>query len=81
MRGWITLLLSIALGFLLMAPLAMLFNAMNWPMFHGWALAHGTFVIAWPALTLVAYGLVLLTRQLAREYRRREASRSNSRRL
>jgi hypothetical protein len=43
-------------GFLLMWPLAWLFGVMGWPLFHGWGLAHGSFVIAWPLLS----GLVFL---------------------
>jgi hypothetical protein len=45
---------SLLLGFLLMAPLGALFNAMNWPLFHTWALAHGSFLFAWPLLTLIS---------------------------
>jgi hypothetical protein len=36
MRFAIQAVLSIVLGFFLMAPLAMLFEAMRWAMFHGW---------------------------------------------
>ena len=49
---------SIVLGFFLMIPLAMLFDAMNWPLFHSWGLAHGSFLIAWPALAAVSFGLI-----------------------
>jgi hypothetical protein len=55
MRFALQSVLSIVLGFFLMGPLAGLFEAMRWPMFHGWALAHGSFVIAWPALTIVSF--------------------------
>jgi hypothetical protein len=40
-----------------MIPLAMLFDAMNWPLFHTWALAHGAFLFAWPLLALLSYGV------------------------
>lgn len=49
---------SIVLGFFLMMPLGLLFDAMNWPLFHTWGLAHGSFVIAWPVLALVSFGLL-----------------------
>jgi hypothetical protein len=42
-------------GFLLMIPLDLIFNAMHWPIFNGWALAHGSFIIAWPLLTLAVW--------------------------
>jgi hypothetical protein len=58
--------LSVAIGFLLMFPLGALFNAMNWPLFHGWALAHGSFVIAWPLLTVVGF-LILRGTGVARK--------------
>ena len=53
--------LSVAIGFLLMFPLGALFNAMNGPLFHGWALAHGSFVIAWPVLTVVGFLILRAT--------------------
>ena len=45
----------IAIGFALMFPLGMLFDDMKWPLFHSWGLAHGSFILAWPALTLLAW--------------------------
>ena len=53
--GWLA---SIVFGFFLMIPLAMLFDAMNWPLFHSWGLAHGSFIIAWPLLTLLSFAIV-----------------------
>jgi hypothetical protein len=53
--GWLA---SIILGFFLMIPLAMLFDAMNWPLFHSWGLAHGSFIIAWPLLTLTSFAVI-----------------------
>jgi len=52
--------LPIVSGFLLMFPLAGLFDAMNWPLFHSWGLAHGSFMIAWPMLSLIVYLLLRL---------------------
>ncbi|MBS1802195.1 MAG: hypothetical protein JST28_02450 [Acidobacteria bacterium] len=49
---------SIVLGFLLMIPLSMLFDAMNWPLFHTWGLAHGSFILAWPMLTILSFGIL-----------------------
>jgi hypothetical protein len=46
---------AVVVGFLLMIPLAMLFDALNWPLFNGWALFHGSFVLAWPALSLISF--------------------------
>ena len=48
-------LIAIVGGFGLMWPLGWLFGEMNWPFFHGWALAHGTFMLAWPLLSLLLY--------------------------
>jgi hypothetical protein len=57
-----TLFISIVLGFALMFPLGWLFGIMNWPVFHGWGLVHGAFMVAWPALALVSWVLVSLMR-------------------
>jgi hypothetical protein len=46
-----------AMGFLLMFPLGMVFDDMNWPRFHSWALAHGSFHLAWPLLTLMCFAI------------------------
>jgi hypothetical protein len=46
-----------AIGFILMFPLGMLFDDMKWPLFHSWALAHGSFILAWPLLTLLTWAL------------------------
>jgi hypothetical protein len=42
-------------GFLLMLPLGMVFDDMKWPLFHGWGLAHGSFILAWLLLTLMCF--------------------------
>lgn len=54
-RIWLA---SAVIGFLLMFPLAGIFNAMNWPIFHSWGIAHGSFVIAWPILTFLSFGIL-----------------------
>jgi hypothetical protein len=69
MRFAVQAVLSIVLGFFLMGPLAMLFEAMRWAMFHSWALAHGTFVIAWPALTVVSFVALSLVPWFRRDFR------------
>jgi hypothetical protein len=51
---------SFVLGFFLMIPLAMLFDFMNWPLFHSWGIAHGSFIFAWPALTAISFLFVRL---------------------
>lgn len=57
-----------ALGFFLMVPLARLFDAMNWPVFNTWGLAHGSFVFAWPLLAYISfYFLRILIPALGRE--------------
>lgn len=61
---------AIILGFFLMAPLGMLFDKMNWPLFHTWGLAHGSFLFAWPLLTLLSFGaieILILLRQKKQE--------------
>ena len=50
-----SVLVSVVVGFVLMAPLEMLAEAMHWPLFYGWALAHGSFMLAWPMLTLLTF--------------------------
>ena len=50
---------SIMAGFVLMWPLAMTFDSHKWPMFHTWALAHGTWMFAWPVLSLIAFGIII----------------------
>jgi hypothetical protein len=42
-------------GFFLMLPVALLFNAMHWPLLGGWAMGHVGFVVAWPVLTLLSF--------------------------
>lgn len=62
---------SIVLGFFLMLPLGLLFDRMNWPLFHTWGLAHGSFIIAWPILACFSFGFLLI---LVRAWRRQRAS-------
>jgi len=49
---------AVVLGLFLIAPLGMIFDRMNWPVFHSWGLAHGSFLIAWPLLTLFSFGTI-----------------------
>lgn len=65
--GCLSVVIAGVVGFFLMIPLAMLFNAMNWPLFHGWGLAHGSFILAWPLLTLLSFGLLRGFRWLRKE--------------
>jgi membrane protein implicated in regulation of membrane protease activity len=61
-------LLAVMAGFFLMYPLAAIFDAYGWPYFNGWALAHGSLLLAWPMLTVVSFVvLVLVDRLLRRE--------------
>jgi membrane-bound ClpP family serine protease len=61
---------AIVLGLFLMVPLGLLFDAMNWPLFHTFDLAHKSFFIAWPILAF--FNLVLL-RLLIRTWRLQRA--------
>jgi hypothetical protein len=47
--------LSIPIGFISTWPLGALFEAMHWPVFHGWGLAHGAFIVAWPLLSILSF--------------------------
>ena len=55
MRTFIRSIIAIVAGFLLMWPLGHAWVALSWPTFHLWGLMHGTFVAAWPALSILAY--------------------------
>jgi hypothetical protein len=44
---------SAVVGFFLMYPLGVLFDHFNWPLFNPWALAHGSFLLAWPLCSAV----------------------------
>ena len=52
------ILLSIVAGFLLMMPLAELFDFMEWPNFNTWAMMHGNFGAAWPALAMFSFAVL-----------------------
>ena len=56
--------IAIALGFVLMFPLGMLFDVMDWALFHSWGLVHGSFILAWPLLAVLSYGLIRLLRRV-----------------
>ena len=51
MKGVLRYFLAIVGGLIFLVPLGALFDRMNWPVFHGWGLIHGSFIIAWPLLT------------------------------
>ena len=55
MRPFIRSLIAIVAGFLLMWPLGYAYTLLSWPTFHSWGLMHGTFVAAWPALSILVY--------------------------
>jgi hypothetical protein len=57
MRILFRIIVAILFGFLAMLPLAALSTMMQWPVFTGWGLAHGSFIIAWPVLSLCGYWL------------------------
>jgi hypothetical protein len=41
-----------------MIPLMAVFDAMDWPIFHSWGIWHDSIIVAWPALALVALGVL-----------------------
>ena len=49
---------TVVIGFLLMLPLGMLFDALHWPVFNTWALAHAPFMLAWPALSWISFTIL-----------------------
>jgi hypothetical protein len=55
MRTFIRIVIAVIAGFLLMWPLGHAWAALSWPTFHLWGLMHGTFVAAWPALSILAF--------------------------
>ena len=55
MRTFIRSVIAIVAGFLLMGPLGYAYAALGWPTFHLWGLMHGTFVAAWPTLSILAF--------------------------
>ena len=55
MRTFIRSVSAVVAGFLLMWPLGYAYAALGWPTFHLWGLMHGTFVAAWPTLSILAF--------------------------
>ena len=55
MRTFIRSVIAIVAGYLLMWPLGYAWTALSLPTFHLWGLAHGTFVAAWPTLSILTY--------------------------
>ena len=55
MRTFIRSVIAVVAGFLLMWPLGYAYATLSWPTFHSWGLMHGTFVAAWPALSILAF--------------------------
>lgn len=55
MRTVVRIAIAIAAGFLLMWPLGFIYTALSLPTFHLWGLNHGTFVAAWPTLSILVF--------------------------
>ena len=51
----IRIVIAIVAGFLLMWPLGYAYVALSLPTFHLWGLMHGTFVAAWPTLSIAVF--------------------------
>src|SRR5690242_5643048 len=55
MRTFLRSVIAIVVGFLLMWPLGLAYTALSLPTFHLWGLGHGTFVAAWPTLSILTF--------------------------
>jgi hypothetical protein len=55
MRTFIRCVIAVAAGFMLMWPLGYAYVGLSLPTFHFWGLMHGTFVAAWPTLSILAF--------------------------
>ena len=55
MRTFIRSVIALVAGYLLMWPLGYAWTAFSLPTFHLWGLAHGTYVAAWPTLSILTY--------------------------
>ena len=55
MRALIRIVIAIVAGFLLMWPLGYAYVALSLPTFHLWGLIHGTWVAAWPTLSIAVF--------------------------
>jgi hypothetical protein len=55
MRTFIRSVIAIVAGYLLMWPLGYAWTALSLPTFHLWGLGHGTFVAAWPTLSMLTF--------------------------
>jgi hypothetical protein len=58
---------SFILGCLALMPLGQLFDMFGWPYLHTWALAHGTFDVAVPALVILTFILLCVPVRYLRE--------------
>lgn len=61
MRGCRRLMMSSIFGFLLLIPLAWLFDRMDWPFFNPWSMIHGSVLLAWPLLTILVFVIGIKT--------------------
>lgn len=55
MQTFIRIVIAIVAGYLLMWPLGCAWTALSLPTFHLWGLGHGTFVVAWPTLSILTF--------------------------
>lgn len=55
MRTLIRIVIAVIAGFLLMWPLGYAWTGLSLPTFHLWGLGHGTFVAAWPTLSILTF--------------------------
>lgn len=54
----VQILLAIVAGFFLMGPLSTAFDALRLGYFNTWAMVHGGFGAAWPAMAIASYALL-----------------------
>ena len=50
--------LSVVGGVILLWPLGVIFSALGWPYFHTWGLMHGSFVAAWPVMSMLLFAAI-----------------------
>jgi hypothetical protein len=55
MWTFIRVAISVVAGFFLMLPLGSLYGSLKWPTFHGWGLMHGSYLSAWPTLSIFSF--------------------------
>jgi hypothetical protein len=58
------------IGFLMLFPVASLFDLMSWPTFHTWGMMHGGFLLAWPVTTVSSFAIAISIIKAVRRFSR-----------